>query len=461
MLEDTIAAIATPLGEGGIGIVRISGSEARNIAQKIFKPKYNVNWSKGPGFRMVYGHIVNPKTNELLDEVILSLMIKPKSFTGEDVVEINCHGGIIPLRKILELVLNYGARLAEPGEFSKRAFLNGRLDLAQAESIIDIIRSKTDIGLKISMSQLQGKLSALINNIQQDVLGILALIEANIDFPEDDIDEASINHILEQCINIKKELEKLITGADNGRIYRDGVQTVIVGRPNVGKSSLLNALLKENRAIVTDIPGTTRDVIEEIINVGGIPLKIIDTAGLRKTDDVVEKIGVERSKESIDKADLILFMVDAADGFKREDLEILNLIKNHKVIAIINKIDITENSSISEELNRHLKNIPQVQISALHHTGIDKLEKLITELVLGGQVSVNDQVLVTNIRHKQALEKANRHIEEVLKGINNQVPLDLVSIDVKGAWEALGEINGTAVGEDLVDRIFKDFCIGK
>lgn len=461
MLEDTIAAIATPLGEGGIGIVRISGSEARNIAQKIFKPKYNVNWSKGPGFRMVYGHIVNPKTNELLDEVILSLMIKPKSFTGEDVVEINCHGGIIPLRKILELVLNYGARLAEPGEFSKRAFLNGRLDLAQAESIIDIIRSKTDIGLKISMSQLQGKLSALINNIQQDVLGILALIEANIDFPEDDIDEASINHILEQCINIKKELEKLITGADNGRIYRDGVQTVIVGRPNVGKSSLLNALLKENRAIVTDIPGTTRDIIEEIINVGGIPLKIIDTAGLRKTDDVVEKIGVERSKESIDKADLILFMVDAADGFKREDLEILNLIKNHKVIAIINKIDITENSSISEELNRHLKNIPQVQISALHHTGIDKLEKLITELVLGGQVSVNDQVLVTNIRHKQALEKANRHIEEVLKGINNQVPLDLVSIDVKGAWEALGEINGTAVGEDLVDRIFKDFCIGK
>lgn len=461
MVDDTIAAIATPLGEGGIGIVRISGPEAINIGKTVFKAKYNHNWFDGPGFRMVYGHIINPKTNETVDEVILSLMRKPKSFTGEDVVEINCHGGILPLRKILEVVLNCGARLAEPGEFSKRAFLNGRLDLAQAESIIDIIRAKTDTGLKISVNHLQGQLSSIVNNIQHDILGILAQIEANIDFPEDEVDEVSYNNILKQTKNIKDQVEKLIASADTGRIYRDGVQTIIIGRPNVGKSSLLNALLKENRAIVTDIPGTTRDIIEEIINIGGIPLKIIDTAGLRETDDIVEKIGVEKSKELIKKADLILFIIDAADGFKPEDQEILKMICQNKVILIINKIDLHYDHDIQDEIAKNFPEIPQIEVSALYGTGIELLEQKISEMVLQGQVSVDDQVLVTKLRHKQALQKALRHLEDVILGIEANIPLDLISIDLKAAWEAIGEITGTTVSEDLIDRIFNDFCIGK
>lgn len=289
MLQDTIAAIATPLGEGGIGIVRISGSAAIDITEKIFVAKYNKKWSSGPGFRLTYGHVINPNNQQIIDEVLVALMRGPKSFTGEDVVEIHCHGGILPLRQILDLVLAQGALLAGPGEFSKRAFLNGKLDLAQAESIINIIRSKTDAALKISVNHLQGHLSNKINDLQDQLLAILAQIEATIDFPEEDIEEITLQEVSRRCEDILAEIEKLIASAHSGKIYQEGVKTVIIGKPNVGKSSLLNALLKENRAIVTDIPGTTRDIIEEIININGIPLRIIDTAGLRETDDVVEK----------------------------------------------------------------------------------------------------------------------------------------------------------------------------
>ncbi|MEG6617235.1 tRNA uridine-5-carboxymethylaminomethyl(34) synthesis GTPase MnmE [Peptococcaceae bacterium 1198_IL3148] len=460
MLDDTIAAIATPLGEGGIGIVRISGSESIEIAKKIFKPKYNNNWHQGPGFRVVYGHVIDKNNQQPIDEVLLTIMRGPKSFTGEDVIEINCHGGILPLRKILNIVLKNGAVLAEPGEFSKRAFLNGRLDLAQAESIINIIRSKTEKALEISMGQLQGRLSTQINILQNDLLGILAQIEAKIDFPEDDIDEVTLEDVVQKCSNIKDDLNKLIASADNGKIYQEGVKTVIVGKPNVGKSSILNALTKENRAIVTEIPGTTRDIIEEIININGIPLKIIDTAGLRETDDLVERIGVERSRELINEADLILFVVDASLGLKEEDYEIIKLIENKKIMVIINKIDVKDVKIDRNQISKLLPG-PIIEISALYAQGLECLEQQIAELILGGQITVDDQVLVTSARHKQALEKARDHVQEIINGIKADVPGDIVSIDVKSAWEALGEITGTTVGEDLVDKIFKDFCIGK
>ncbi|MTI80687.1 MAG: tRNA uridine-5-carboxymethylaminomethyl(34) synthesis GTPase MnmE [Firmicutes bacterium] len=460
MIDDTIAAIATPLGEGGIGIVRISGPSAIDVAKKIFKAKYNNEWYSGPGFRITYGHVIDNTSGEIVDEVLLSLMLRPKSFTGEDVVEINCHGGILPLKKILHLSLNNGARLGEPGEFSKRAFLNGKLDLAQAESIIDVIRSKTDAGLKISINQLQGKLSQKIYSLQEELLNMLAQIEAVIDFPEDDIDETSLKHINTQSQVVLNNIENLIKNADSGRIYREGVRTVIVGKPNVGKSSLLNALLKENRAIVTEIPGTTRDIIEEFINIKGIPLKIIDTAGLRKTEDIVEKIGVERSKEIINNADLILFVIDASEGITNEDYEIIKLLKNNNVIVIVNKIDINSSFNINE-LKNEFKDTYITEISALHNMGLEKLEQEIVEKVMGGQVSVDDQLLVTNMRHKHALDKARLHIIEVINGINNGVPGDLISIDIKSAWEALGEITGSAVSEDIIDKIFNEFCIGK
>ena len=458
-MENTITAIATPLGEGSIGIVRISGNQAIAVGQKIFKAKYNHQWAQGAGFKLVYGHIINPQTKEIIDEVLLPLMRRPKSFTGEDIIEINCHGGLLPLRKILELTLNQGAVLAEPGEFSKRAFLNGRLDLAQAESIIDIIKSKTDTGLKIATAQLQGNLSAKIRDIQNDIAGLLAQIEANLDFPEHDLAEISSQQLAGKLKAILSEINELITGAEIGKIYRDGLRTVIIGRPNVGKSSLLNALLKEDRAIVTEVPGTTRDVITEIINRGGIPLKITDTAGLRKTENIVEKMGVERTKELIKQADLILFVLDVVTGWTKEDLEIMKLIKNTKVILILNKIDL--HSDKIKAIKSKFTNIPVLEISALHRKGLGDLEQQITALVLGGQVGISAEPLITNIRHKQALEKTKKHLETIIKDNENKIPEDLLAIDIKDSWESLGEITGTTVSEDLIDRIFKDFCIGK
>ncbi|RYD05620.1 hypothetical protein N752_08460 [Desulforamulus aquiferis] len=385
----------------------------------------------------------------------------PKSFTAEDVVEISCHGGIVPLNRVLKTVLNQGARFAEAGEFSKRAFINGRLDLAQAESIIDLIRSKTEAGAKIAISQLGGKLSKRVSALQSDVLGQLAKIEAIIDFPEDDLPEATLDEMSLCTAELINEINKILESAESGKIYREGLQTIIVGKPNVGKSSLLNALLKEQRAIVTDIPGTTRDVIEEVLNIRGVPLKIMDTAGLRETQDLVEQLGVERTRKFLDQAELILMVVDAITGISEEDKNIIKLIKGKKTIFLINKIDLEARKVTAEEIQEIIDGNPVLEISAKNEIGLDKLEQTILELVLEGKVTAADNILVSNTRHKHALERAAFHLSEVIKGIRDGIPPDLVSIDIKSAWEILGEITGNNVTEDLIDRIFADFCIGK
>ncbi len=461
MTGDTIAAISTPLGEGGIGIVRVSGPDAAKIAGKIFKAGSQKNFLEEKR-KLIYGHIVGQKGMDL-DEVLLCYMPGPNTYTREDVVEINCHGGIIPLRGVLEEVLARGARLAQPGEFSKRAFLNGRLDLAQAESVIDIIRSKTNSSLDLAVSQLKGKLSRKINGIQDKLLDLLARVEANIDFPEEDLETATGQAIVQAGEEIMAELGEMIRGAATGRIYREGISTVIIGRTNVGKSSLLNALLRENRAIVTDIPGTTRDLIEEVINIRGIPLKIIDTAGLRETSDLVEKIGVEKTRETVDRAELALVVLDAVRGLNEEDCAILELIRGKKALILINKIDApAENIKIREgdilELDRER---PVLMISATKGIGLEQLEDKIFEMVMEGRVTGSDTVLVANIRHKEVLERSSRHLSEAITGIRQAMPVDIVAIDLRGAWEALGEITGSTATEDLLDRIFEDFCIGK
>lgn len=460
-MEDTIVAIATPLGEGSIGVVRISGPEAIAVGRRVFQPKVNQDWYIKENYKLVYGHVVEPDSREIIDEVLLSVMRGPRSFTAEDVVEISCHGGIVPLRRVLEVVLRQGARLAEPGEFSKRAFVNGRLDLAQAESIIDIIRAKTDAGAKIAMSQLGGKLSEKVHGLQNELLGLLAKIEAFIDFPEDDIPEATLEEMAHRCNGLLIVIEQLLESADTGKVYREGLRTVIVGKPNVGKSSLLNALLREQRAIVTDIPGTTRDVIEEVLNIKGVPLKIIDTAGLRETQDLVEKLGVERSRQLLNQADLVLLVLDASTGLSEDDLNVINLIKDKKVLVLINKVDIADNAIETDQLKQLIGYSDVLEISAQKDIGLDRLEQSILDLVFQGKITAADNVLVSNSRHKHALERAKQHLLEAGRGMQQSVPPDLVSIDLKSAWEILGEITGNTVTEDLIDRIFADFCIGK
>ncbi|RJQ27391.1 MAG: tRNA uridine-5-carboxymethylaminomethyl(34) synthesis GTPase MnmE [Peptococcaceae bacterium] len=461
MFTDTISAISTPTGEGGIGIVRMSGSDAVNIARKIFQPKKKREWAVRTGNRLVYGYVFDPESGVMIDEVLLGYMKAPYTYTREDVVEINCHGGIRPLKKVLELTLAAGARLAEPGEFSKRAFLNGRLDLAQAESIIDLVRSRTDAGLCLAVNQLSGRLSREIALLQQELLGLLALIEANIDFPEEDIEKTSRQELLASFRVLLKKVEDLILGAETGRVYREGLGVAIIGKPNVGKSSLLNALLREKRAIVTDIPGTTRDIIEEMLNIQGIPLKIMDTAGLRHTEDVVEKIGVEQTGEAVGRADLVLLVLDVATGITDEDLEAMELIKEKKGIILINKIDLNGKNVSEDKLREKTGGKPVLRISVKEGTGMEDLEKSIVEMVLGGKVISSDAVLVTNVRHKQALEKAKRFLGDAVEGIIRGAPVDLVAIDLRSAWESFGEITGSSVTEDLVNRIFADFCVGK
>jgi len=460
-MDDTIAAISTPLGEGGIGIVRISGSEALKIAGKIFKPKRKKEIKRPENHKLMYGHVVNPENGEVIDEVLLAYMRSPKTYTAEDVVEINCHGGIVPLRKTLELTLKYGARPAEPGEFTKRAFLNGRIDLAQAESVLDIIRARTEKGLQIAVRQLKGRLSTKVNKIQNKILDLIAHIEANIDFPEEDLeilDTGNIKRIVEE---INKELFLILEGAEKGKIYREGINAVIVGKPNVGKSSLLNALLREKRAIVTDIPGTTRDVIEEYINIRGIPLKIVDTAGLRETSELVEKLGVERTKELLGKADIVLLMLDAGTGITEEDLGVINLVDKKKTLVVINKIDVEKDVLSREKVKEIFKKRPLMEISALKEEGIEELEELIYQTIMGGNVKKQEDILISNVRHKSIIERAKTNIEDAKRALEKGLPLDLVTVDLRSAWEVMGEITGMTVGEELIDRIFRDFCVGK
>lgn len=460
MLDDTIAAIATPIGAAGIGIVRISGKNAVKILKILFRPRKSRDLAEVESHKIVYGHLVEPETGSVVDEVLVSVMRSPHSFTVEDVVEINCHGGVVAVRKTLECVLKAGARLAEPGEFTKRAFLNGRIDLAQAESVMDLINAKTEKSLKVAARQLAGGLSLKVEEIRQALLKTMAHIEAGIDFPEHDIEELSREQIKTATREVLAEIEQLIETAGSGKILREGLKTVILGKPNVGKSSLLNALLREKRAIVTDIPGTTRDVIEEFISIKGIPLKIIDTAGIRETEDLVEKIGVEKTKEILDDADLVLFMLDAAAGIEEEDRRIAELVSGKKGFLLINKTDVRPDLDLDQVLEL-VKDLVQVKLSLKSGAGLEELKDCIAETVMAGRVDAGEGVMVTNVRHRNALVEARDSLREVLNALAAEMPTDCMAIDLKNAWEKLGEITGDTLGEDIIDRIFSEFCIGK
>lgn len=455
---DTIAAISTPPGEGAISIVRMSGEEAVSIAQKVFSGK---DLTQAKSHTINYGHIVDPKTHEEIDEVMVSLMLAPKTFTREDVVEINCHGGIVATNRILQLLLVNGARLAEPGEFTKRAFLHGRIDLTQAESVMDLIRAKTDRSMKIALNQLDGNLSHLIDSLRKDILDVLAQVEVNIDYPEyDDVEEMTTKLLKEKAIEIKQRIEQLLKTASQGKIMREGLATALVGRPNVGKSSLLNHLLHEDKAIVTDVAGTTRDVIEEYVNVSGVPLKLIDTAGIRETDDKVEKIGVERSKKAIEQSDLVLLVLNAAESLTKEDLELIRLTNDKKRIIILNKTDLEEKLD-RKELAEISENAPVYATSILKNEGVEALEAAISKLFFNGIENSQSTVMVTNARHIALLKKAQNSLDSVLEGISSGMPVDLVQIDMTEAWNLLGEITGESYEDELLDQLFSQFCLGK
>lgn len=459
MIDKTIAAIATAPGEAGIGIVRISGENSVEILKKVFIPKKRRKVEDIPSRMVVYGHVIE-SNGGILDEVLAIIMRKPYSYTTEDVVELHCHGGVVPVRRIMEEVLKNGADIAEPGEFTKRAFLNGRIDLAQAEAVIDVITSKTETGLNAALNQLEGELSKEIRTVMDKLIAMLAHIEASIDFPEHDIEEITVENIKRMLIEAKSSIELLLESFEEGKIVRDGLNTAIIGRPNVGKSSLLNVLLKENRAIVTEVPGTTRDIIEEYLNIGGILIRLIDTAGIRETLDIVERIGVERTKGAIGKADLVILVVDASDELLQEDMEIIELIKEKKVIVALNKMDLG-NVQNEKQLKELFGEENVIVMSAKNKFGIDKLEERIKALVFQGRLSINNNSMVTSIRHKNLLDKALDNIKKAMDSIENDIPVDLISVDIREAWSCLGAITGDTVEEDIVKEIFSKFCIGK
>lgn len=455
---DTIAAIATPVGEGGISIIRVSGEKAIEISDSVFRAKNGKKISEMKTYTMRYGNIIDRETDDIIDEVIVALMKGPKSFTAEDVVEINCHGGVVATNKVLEQVVKAGARIAEPGEFTKRAFLNGRIDLSQAEAVMDIISAKTEVSMKAAVQQSKGRLSREINVLCDNLLNVLAAIEHTVDFTEDDeeIDPTVTENIKRKVEEFLQNTNNLLETAEEGKIIREGLSMVIVGKPNVGKSSLLNVLLNEKRAIVTDIAGTTRDVIEEYINLDGIPIKIVDTAGIRDTEDVVEKIGVEKSREKINEADLIVLMLDMSRDLDDEDREIIESVKGKKYICILNKVDLK--TKLNDKIVDGLEN--KIEISTVTGFGIDALKEKIKEMFFNGNIDT-ESIIITNTRHKQALFRAKENCEIALKEINNNAYLDLVSIYITSALKALGEITGAEIEEDLVNKIFSDFCVGK
>lgn len=455
---DTIAAIATPPGEGAISIVRLSGDDAVTLADQVFKGK---DLTKVSSHTINYGHFIDPKTREIIDEVMVSVLRAPKTFTREDTVEINCHGGIVPTNKILQVLLTNGARLAEPGEFTKRAFLHGRIDLAQAESVMDLIRAKTDRSMKAALNQLDGELSQLIKNLRQEILDVLAQVEVNIDYPEyDDVEEMTSKLLREKALDVCAKIEQLLVTARQGKILREGLATALVGRPNVGKSSLLNHLLHEDKAIVTDIAGTTRDVIEEYVNVLGVPLKLVDTAGIRETDDRVEKIGVERSRQALDRSDLVILLLNASEPLTTEDIELLQLTQDKKRIIVLNKMDLEPKLDLNE-LYQYVDKAEVLKTSVLKNEGIRELEEHIATLFYGGIENSQTTVLVTNARHIALLEQAKAALEAVLTGLDQELPVDLVQIDMTRAWELLGEITGDSYQDELLDQLFSQFCLGK
>ena len=443
MYDDTITAISTPPGEGGIGIVRLSGARSREIAEKIFTGKLRHR-------HLAYGRVINPGSGDILDEALVALMLAPHTYTREDMVEINCHGGPFVLQSILELVLKMGARLAMPGEFTLRAFLNGRIDLSQAESVIDIIQARTGASLKIAISGLEGNLSKEIKNLRNDLMESLAYLTAIIDFPEDEIEQQDIGPHLERVL---KRIRELISGAGAGIIYREGLKTAIVGRPNAGKSSLLNRLLRSDRAIVTSIPGTTRDTLEEAANIRGLPLVLIDTAGITHSHNTIESLGIERTHKAISQADLVLWVIDAGESLQSRDYEIMTLLEGKKVLTVVNKIDLPVQI-----------NLPEIKgdyacVSALTGQGLDELEEKIINIIPGLRAS--EKAVVSHARHKDALSRAEAALSHTLTALKQGAPEDLAAIDISEAINALGEITGETVQEDLLDTIFRNFCIGK
>ncbi|MCR3955954.1 MAG: tRNA uridine-5-carboxymethylaminomethyl(34) synthesis GTPase MnmE [Gudongella sp.] len=457
-MSETIAAISTAVGEAGIGIVRMSGRESLDIAKRIFVRTNHNEIDEKDNKRLLYGHIMDGDT--IVDEVLVAFMNEPYTYTRENMVEIYCHGGIIPVKKTLELLLRKGARLADPGEFTKRAFLNGRLDLSQAEAVIDIIKSKTEKSYDVSLNQLEGSLSREVEEIRRVLLGMIAHIEVSIDFPEDDIEEVTYDELIRDGKQVRERIEKLLATSGRGKILRDGLNTVILGKPNVGKSSLLNAVLRENRAIVTDVPGTTRDIIEEYVNIDGIPLRIMDTAGIRQTEDLVEKIGVDRAKETLEKADLIIAIFDISRSLSEEDHHIIDLIKEKKTIVLLNKTDLPR--EYDEALFREYFDANQIiSTSMVKGVGIDELENAIRAMFYGGDIQLDSEMIITNIRHKNQLEKAMENIGSVLGDLSQQIPLDCLEVDLRSCWENLGEITGESITEDILDKIFSEFCIGK
>ncbi len=458
---DTIAAISTPMGEGAIAIVRLSGDEAIAIADKMFKGVSGKRLNEVASHTIHYGHMIDPRTNEIAEEVMVSVMKGPKTFTKENVVEINCHGGIASVNRVLQLVLSYGARLAEPGEFTKRAFLNGRIDLSQAEAVMDLIRAKTDRAMNVALGQMEGRLSKLIRKLRQEILETLAHVEVNIDYPEyDDVEEMTHQLLLEKGSYVKEEIEKLLRTSHQGKILREGLSTVIVGRPNVGKSSLLNSLVQENKAIVTDIPGTTRDVIEEYVNVRGVPLRLLDTAGIRETEDIVERIGVERSRQVLKEADLILLGLNYSDDFTEEDENLFKAVEGMDVIVIVNKTDLPQKIDM-ERVQNLSRNHKLVTTSLLEDRGVDELEEAIASLFFEGSIESRDMTYVSNSRHIALLNQALSAMEDALMAVEMGTPIDIVQIDFTRTWELLGEIIGDSVHESLIDQLFSQFCLGK
>lgn len=457
---DTISSISTPMGEGAIAIVRLSGDEAINIADKIYKGKHKL--INVDSHTINYGHIIDPETNDIVEEVMVAVMRAPRTYTREDIVEINCHGGIMTVNRVLELTLSNGAKLAEPGEFTKRAFLNGRIDLSQAEATMDFIRSKTDRASKVAMQQIEGRLSTLIKGLRQSILEILAQVEVNIDYPEyDDVEEATNQFLLTEAEKIKASIEGLLQTGTQGKILREGLSTVIVGKPNVGKSSMLNNLIQDNKAIVTEIAGTTRDVLEEYVNVRGVPLRLVDTAGIRETDDIVEKIGVERSREALSKADLILYVLNYNEALTESDYQLAEVIKNEDVIVIINKTDLSQALDIEAVKQMVGVNTPIVMTSMVDQSGIEQLEEKIRDLFFEGTVSNQDMTYVSNARHISLLKDAKQSISDAIIAAESGVPIDMIQIDLIKTWELLGEVIGESVADGLIDQLFSQFCLGK
>ena len=457
MKKDTIAAIATAMSSSGIGIVRISGEDSLEIIQKIYKGKKEKNFKDEKTYTIHYGYIMDGE--EIIDEVLVMLMKAPHSFTGEDTVEIDCHGGIYVMKKILETVIKNGARPAEPGEFTKRAFLNGKLDLSQAEAVIDIINSKNEYALKSSVSQLKGAVQKKIAEMREEILYHTAFIETALDDPEH-ISVDGYGATLKVTVDkLLEEIHQLLLSADNGRMIKEGIKTVIVGKPNAGKSSLLNVLVGEERAIVTEIEGTTRDVLEENIQLQGISLNVMDTAGIRDTEDIVEKIGVDKAKLHANEADLIIYVVDASRPLDENDKEIIEIIKDKQAIVLLNKSDLE--TVVTKEMLKEQLDKPMIVISAKEEQGIHELEETLKKMFFHGEISFNDEIYITNIRHKTALSDAYESLEKVNMSIENGMPEDFYSIDLLDAYESLGSITGETIGEDLVNEIFSKFCMGK